>query len=244
MAAADEAAELVACAGHDAPLLESLVDRRLDGEPLAWVTGQAPFGDVTVRVDPGVYVPRWQSIALARRAAARLPERGCAVDLCTGSGAIAAAIGTARPHARVVATDRDVPAVACARTNGVDAAQGDLFDPLPTSLERRVDVVVAVVPYVPSPALAFLPSDTLLREDPAHYDGGPDGTDVLRRVISGAPRFLRTGGALLLEVGGEQADLLEPVLGDSGFVETIRWTDEDGDLRGIETTLAGRERRR
>ncbi len=212
--------------------------RRLGGEPLAWLTGRAAFGDVTVVVQPGVYVPRWQSIGLARRAAARLPERGCAVDVCTGSGAIAVALRAARPLARVVATDSDPLAVACARANGVEVVADDLLAGLERALHGRVDVVVAVPPYVPSPALVFLPSDTLRHEDPAHYDGGPDGTAVLRRVVAGASGFLRTGGALLLELGGEQADLLEPVLARHGFVDTTTWRDEDGDIRGMEATLA------
>jgi release factor glutamine methyltransferase len=239
VAAAEEAEELAASAGDDTALLESLVARRLDGEPLAWLTGQAAFGPVGVLVHPGVYVPRWQSIALARRAAARLPEHGCAVDVCTGTGAIAMALRAARPQARVIATDNDPRAVACARANGVEVVMaGDLFAPLARSLQGHVDVVVAVAPYVPSPALAFLPSDTLRHEDPAHYDGGSDGTEILRRVVAGASRFLRPGGALLLELGGEQADLLEPVLSGRGFVDAGTWRDEDGDVRGVEATLA------
>jgi release factor glutamine methyltransferase len=214
------------------------VTRRLDGEPLAWLTGRAVFGDVGVVVHPGVYVPRWQSIGLAQRAAARLPDQGCAVDVCTGSGAIAVALGTARPQARVIATESDPRAVACARANGVEVVAGDLFDGLERTLRGHVDVVVCVPPYVPSPALAFLPSDTLRHEDPAHYDGGPDGTAVLRRIVAGASSFLRPGGALLLELGGEQADLLEPVLTRLGFTDAATWSDEDGDIRGMEATLA------
>jgi release factor glutamine methyltransferase len=82
----------------------------------------------------------------------------------------------------------------------------------------------------------------LRHEDPAHYDGGPDGAEVLRRVVVEAPRFLRPGGALLLELGGEEADLLAHDLGDHGFVDTETWRDDDGDLRGIEATVAGPRR--
>ena len=80
-------------------VLQRLVDRRLAGEPLAWITGRAAFGDHSIVVHPGVYVPRWQSIELARRAAARLPDDGTAIDLCTGSGAMAVALRAARPAA-------------------------------------------------------------------------------------------------------------------------------------------------
>ncbi len=158
--------------------------RRLSGEPLAWITGRAAFGDLTVRVDPGVYVPRWQSLGLARRASARLPETGSAIDLCTGSGAVAAALRARRPTARIVATDCDGRAVACARANGIEAYRGDLFAAVPPDLRGGTDVIVAVVPYVPSTELRLLPRDTLAFEDAAHYDGGLDGTDLLRRVVT------------------------------------------------------------
>ena len=85
--------------------------------------------------------------------------------------------------------------------------------PVPPGLEGRTDVVVAVVPYVPTAALRLLPRDTLTFEDAAHYDGGPDGTGILQRVVAEARRFLRPGGALLLELGGEQAELVRPAHG-------------------------------
>jgi len=236
VAADEEAAELAARAAGDPALLRALGERRIRGEPLAWITGWVRFGDLSVRVDPGVYVPRWQSLALARRATAHLPTHGAAVDLCTGSGAIAAALGAARPAARVVATDIDPRAVACARSNGVEAFVGDLFGGLPRDLAGAVDVVVAVVPYVPTPALRLLPRDTLRFEDASHYDGGTDGTDVLRRVVHEAARFLRPDGALLLELGGEQADRLRPDLERNHYREVETWSDEEGDLRGLQAT--------
>jgi release factor glutamine methyltransferase len=237
VAAEEEAQELVERAGGEGPVLTALVERRLAGEPLAWITGRAAFGDLDLVVHPGVYVPRWQSVELARRAAARLPDDGAAIDLCTGTGAVAAALRTARPAARIAATDCDVRAVGCARANGVPATQGDLFDAVPSSFRGVTDVVVAVVPYVPSPALLLLPRDTLEFEDAAHYDGGPDGTDVLRRVAVAAPGFLRRGGALLLELGGDQAELLHPALEGLGYVSVETWSDEDGDLRGLAATF-------
>ena len=83
----------------------------------------------------------------------------------------------------------------------------------------------------------MLPRDVLTFEDVGHYDGGNDGTDVLRRVVTAAPDFLRTGGALLLELGGDQDQLLRPTLAAAGFVDVETWCDEDDDLRGVEATL-------
>src|SRR4051812_8100047 len=131
VAADEEADELLAAAGGDSARLQRLVERRLTGEPLAWITGGVVFCDIDVRVDPGVYVPRWQSEPLALRAAERLPPEGTAIDLCTGAGAIAKVLMTRRPGARVVASDVDERAIACAAANGVDVRRGDLFAPLP-----------------------------------------------------------------------------------------------------------------
>ncbi len=233
----DEADELLACAAGDVELLDSLVARRLTGEPLAWIIGRVWFCGLEIHVDPGVYVPRSQSEPLARRAVDRLPGNGTAIDLCTGSGAIARTLMSNHPGARVVASDLDGRAVACATKNGVEAYVGDLFAPLPRTIEGRVDVVVGVVPYVPTPALPFLQRDTFAFESPLAYDGGRDGTEVLRRVLTDTPRFLRLGGALLLELGGEQAGALGDALARLGYVDVSVLVDEDGDVRGIEATL-------
>ena len=216
VAAEEEAAELLAAPGD----LEAMVARRLTGEPLAWITGTAPFCGLWIRVDPGVYVPRWQTEALAWRAVERLPADGVAIDLCTGSGAIAKVLMTHRPRARVIASDVDPNAVACARSNGVEAYEGDLFEPL---ADVVADVIVGVVPYVPTPDLPLLQRDTFTFETPLAYDGGADGLDIVRRVVAEARAYL-PGGALLLELGGDQAAALggDPIL------------DEEGDVRGIE----------
>ena len=233
----EEADELLACAAGDVGLLDSLVARRLTGEPLAWIIGRVWFCGLEIHVDPGVYVPRSQSEPLARRAVDRLPGNGTAIDLCTGSGAIARTLMSNHPGARVVASDLDGRAVACATKNGVEAYVGDLFAPLPRTIEGRVDVVVGVVPYVPTPALPFLQRDTFAFESPLAYDGGRDGTEVLRRVLTDTPRFLRLGGALLLELGGEQAGALGDALARLGYVDVSVLVDEDGDVRGIEATI-------
>ncbi len=239
VAAREEAAELLAAAGDDAERLAFMVRRRLTGEPLAWITGQTVFCGIAVQVDAGVYVPRWQSEPLARRAVDLLPPGGVGVDLCTGSGAIARTMAWHRPDARVVASDADPRAVACARANGVEAYLGDLFAPLPAALAGRVDVVAGVPPYVPTPALPLLPRDTLAHEAKLAYDGGPDGCDILRRALAGAPRFLRPGGAIVLELGGDQAAALAGDLAGHGYVDITVLADEEGDARGLEATFAG-----
>ena len=239
IAAEEEAAELLACAAGDVEVLDSLVGRRLTGEPLAWITGSVMFCGLQIRVDPGIYVPRWQSVQLARRAVERLPTNGTAIDLCSGTGAIAKTLSTHRPRARVVASDIDERAVACATANGVEVYCGDLFAPLPRTLEGRVDVVVGVVPYVPTSELPLLQRDTFAFESALAYDGGQDGTEILRRVLTETPRFLRRGGALLLELGGEQAAVLRDDLERFGYLDVTVLADEEGDVRGLEATFGG-----
>jgi release factor glutamine methyltransferase len=241
VAAGEEADELLDAAGGDPGLLDALAARRRAGEPLAWVVGRTRFCGLDLRVDRGVYVPRPQSEPLARRAVERLADGGVAVDLCTGSGALGRVLTVARPRARVVGTDLDPRAVSCAAANGVDARQGDLFDPLSPTLLGRVDVVTGVVPYVPTASLGLLPRDTLTFESPLAYDGGADGTDLLVRAVAGAPAFLRPGGALLLELGGDQAELLAAPLARHGFGAVVVGRDEEGDVRSVEATLTDRE---
>lgn len=235
--AEEEAHALIRAARGDERRLEVLVQRRLTGEPLAWIVGRVSFLGIDLQIDPGVYVPRGQTEQVARRAIERLSPAGTAVDLCTGSGAVAAALMAARPGARVLATDVDDRAVRCARANGVDAYAGDLFDPLPAGLEDGVDLIVAVVPYVPTHALAFLPHDTLRFEPTLAYDGGPAGIDLLGRVARQSPRFLRGGGALVLEIGGDEAEVIGPELVACGFGDITVGDDEEGDARLIEATL-------
>jgi release factor glutamine methyltransferase len=217
--------------------IEELLARRLAGEPLPWITGWVRFCDVRIHVEPGVFVPRPQTEALARRAVALLPADGIAVDLCTGSGAVAAVLGSVRPGATVIATDVDPAAVECARRNGVEALLGDLDGPLPLALRGRVDVVTAVVPYVPTEELHLLPRDVLAHEPRRALDGGVRGTGVLERAARAAPRWLRPGGSVLLELGGDQADGLTTILADAGLSAISVHSDDEGRDRAIEARL-------
>ncbi|HEY7917466.1 MAG TPA: HemK family protein methyltransferase [Acidimicrobiales bacterium] len=234
VAAEEEADELLGGAA-DTTTLQNWVSRRETGEPLAWITGTVRFCGHRVRVDPGVYVPRIQSEELARRAASLLPAYGRAADLCTGSGAIAVHLVAAVPTASVVGVDLDRRSAVCARGNGVRAVVADLARPLRT---RSFDVVTAVAPYVPTGELRLLPADVQRYEPRRSLDGGHDGLDLVRRIVTAAARLLRPGGWLLTELGGDQQDTLDPALAASGFILVDPWFDEDGDLRGVAAQAA------
>jgi release factor glutamine methyltransferase len=237
VAAHDEARALVAAA-PDPGTLEAWIRRRESGEPLAWITGRVEFGGLVLRAAPGVYVPRPQTEELARRAAAALPCGGRALDLCTGVGAVAAVLTRHDPTARIVGTERDRRAAAAARGNGIRVVVTDVADAI--GGDAAWDVVTAIAPYVPTASLRLLPSDVLAHEPRRALDGGADGLALVRRVVDAGSRLLRTGGALLTEVGGDQDAVVVPLLAAAGFDAVTPWRDEDGDLRGIRARRTGR----
>jgi release factor glutamine methyltransferase len=223
--------------------LEAMVARRVAGEPLQYVIGWAPFGRLRLRVGPGVFVPRPETEGLADRAATRLrraPEPRVAVDICAGSGAIACYLAAEVPGARVLATELDPGALAWARGNaerhGVELRAGDLDAPLPDELAGRVDVLCANVPYVPSGAIATLPTDVRDHEPRLALDGGPDGLDVLRRLAPRARHWLAPGGGLLCEIGEGQADAAVALLASAGLVDLAVHPDLVGRDRVLEGT--------
>jgi release factor glutamine methyltransferase len=237
LAPEDETAAILEAVDAGRGSLDEVVRRRVAGEPLAWIVGRITFGGAEVLVERGVFVPRPQTEALARRAIELLPHDGIAVDLCTGCGAIAVALRHARPRATIAATDLDGRAVANARANGVDARLGDLDAPLPDEFRGRVDVLTAVTPYVPSEEIHLLPRDVLEHEPRRALDGGPGGTALALRVIELAPRWLRPGAVVLLEIGGDQAAPLAEAMRSNGLTDVVVHADDDGRDRAIEARM-------
>ncbi len=226
--------------------LERMVARRVAGEPLQYVIGWAPFGPLRLEVGQGVFVPRPETELVAERAARHLAASGSgavAVDLCTGSGAIACFLAHAVPGARVLATEVDPGALVWARRNvrgtgGVELLEGDLDEPLPAGLRGKVDVLVANVPYVPAGAFPLLPRDVRDHEPRLALDGGADGLDVLRRVMAVAPSWLAPGGWLVCEIGDDQDEAAALLAEQLGLVEVGVWPD----LAGRNRALEGRRR--
>ncbi|NAZ87134.1 peptide chain release factor N(5)-glutamine methyltransferase [Kineococcus sp. T90] len=188
----------------------ALVDQRAERVPLQHLTGRAPFRSLELAVGPGVFVPRPETEVVAQLAveeAARLAAAGAApvvVDLCTGSGAIALAVATEVPAARVHAVELDPMAHAWARRNveelapALDLRLGDAATAF-GDLDGAVDVVVSNPPYVPPGAV---PQEVeVARHDPelALYGRGEDGLEVPRRVVASAARLLRPGGLVVVE---------------------------------------------
>ena len=153
--------------------------------------------------------------------------------MCTGAGAIAVALKQLVPTARVIGTEIDPLAIACARSNRVVVAEGDLFEGVTRANLSKTDLVIGVVPYVPTDQMHFLPRDVVEHEPRRALDGGVDGLDLLSKTASEARRFLGDGGLLMLELGGEQGDRLATELDALGYSDVELLFDDDGDLRGI-----------
>ncbi|CAL9347961.1 Release factor glutamine methyltransferase [Streptomyces sp. enrichment culture] len=227
---AEEEAELLLAAAGTPAELTALVDRRVAGEPLELVLGWAEFRGLRIAVEPGVFVPRRRTEFLVEQALAHAPEAAVVVDLCCGSGALGAALADALGDVEVHAADIDPAAVRCARRNLADRGghvhTGDLFEALPGHLRGRIDVLAANVPYVPTGEVPLLPAEARDHEPPVALDGGPDGLDVLRRVVAGAPRWLAPGGVLLVETSDRQASEALGVFARGGLAARLARSEE------------------
>lgn len=241
---ADDEARLLLAEASTAADLDEMVARRVTGLPLEQVLGWAEFCGLRIAVRPGVFVPRRRTELLVREAVALAggDDRGkprrerrtvVVVDLCCGSGAAGAAVAARlssvhRPVELHVA-DVDPVAVACARSNvpaGARVYHGDLYQPLPSSLRGRVDLLLANAPYVPSEQIATMPPEARDHEARVALDGGPDGLDVQRRVVADAGRWLAPGGHLLVETSRAQAASTEAAFRLAGLTARVARWDE------------------
>lgn len=233
---AEEEARLLIAEAGTADELGAMVDRRAGGLPLEYVVGWAEFCGLRIGLDEGVFVPRRRTEFLVRQAADTVrrtaasgdpftPVRTIIVDLCCGSGAIAAALSVALPAVDVHAVDIDPVAVRCARRNlsryGGQVYEGNLYEALPAALQGRVDILVANVPYVPSSAVGLLPVEARVHEPRAALDGGADGLDIVRLVAARAKPWLAENGHLLVETSEGQAAEAEEIFASNGLLPRV-----------------------
>lgn len=222
---AEEEAHLLVSDAGTPEALATMAARRIAGEPLEQVLGWASFRGIRVALLPGVFVPRRRTEFLAASTIDLLRgrHRPVVVELCSGSGAVAMAVSAALPLGALYAVDLQRAAVECARLNlpAATVLQGDLFLALPPLLHRRVDVIVANAPYVPTAALATLPREAQDYEPPGTHDGGADGLDLMRRIVTQAPQWLAENGIVLLECSGQQADTVARMLSAAGLCPAV-----------------------
>jgi len=236
---------------HDRPLtdderalLREGVKRRALGEPLQYVTGEVAFRHIVLKVRAGVLIPRPETEILVDAVLpavdSAIAERGEALvaDICTGSGCIALSIASERPATRLVASDVSDIALTVAEENAVrlgvaervSVVGGDLFAALDESLRGSLDVVVSNPPYVPTADVPDLPAEVAGFEPHLALDGGADGLDVYRRLLSDARSWLRPGGMLGVE--------LDERMVKTAADEALEWYEE---VRVVQD-LTGRDR--
>ena len=213
---------------------EGWVARRKGGEPVAYILGHREFFGLDLLVTPEVLIPRPETELLVELALER--EFSRALDLGTGSGAIALAIKTRRADARVSALDRSAAALGVARANAarlgleIDLRLGRWFEGL---AGERFDLIVSNPPYV---ALGDPHLDALRFEPGAALVGGADGLEAIREIVEGAPRHLEPQGWLLLEHGIGQDAQVRRLLEQSGLEKVQTWPD----LAGIPRVTGGK----
>ena len=198
--------------------LRALLARRLGGEPLAHIVGAREFYGLSLRVDESVLIPRQETELLVDLAldwiGAPRAARPLIIDVGSGSGAIALAVGANSRAARVVATDISADALAIARRNAATLGIADRIgfvrcDTL-AAIRGPIDLIVSNPPYIPSADMANLQAE-IKREPRLALDGGADGLDPFRRLARGAANALAPGGALIVELMPSQMDAAESI---------------------------------
>ncbi len=189
--------------------LNNILQRRANREPLQYILGYTYFLDLKIKTKKGVLIPRPETELLALEAIkkAQTGSRVTVLDLCTGSGCIAIAIGKAIKEAQVYGTDISEVAIRLAEENAelnnvknVTFLKGDLFEPFKDS-DIRFDIITANPPYIKSGDIPYLEPEVRDWEPHLALDGGADGTEYYRRIFKESHQYLKKGGALFLELG-------------------------------------------
>jgi release factor glutamine methyltransferase len=233
--------------------LEEMINRRLSGEPLQYILGHQEFWSTDLRVDPRVLIPRADTEFLVEQALSILSKISSVkpptvLEIGTGSGAVAIALSREVRNVFLVATDISRKALRLARQNAKENTvleriafiHGDLFSPFRLFEEREpFDLILSNPPYIVRSEIGNLAREVKDFEPIVALDGGEDGFDFHRKIISRCPKYLRRGGWLLLEVGQGQAREVSEMLektGRFGPIERIQ------DLSGIERVLKAQKK--
>jgi len=210
-------------------IMRDLVKRRAQSEPVAYLIGEREFYSLTFQLTRDVLIPRPDTEVLVMELIERarnFPSPKI-LDLGTGSGCIAVTAAVNLPQAAVTVVDVSPAALEVARSNAMrhkvdsrmEFLEGDLFGPLLDG--SRFDFIVSNPPYIPSGELAELQVDVRKHEPQLALDGGPDGLDIIRRIVADLPRFLTESGTFLVEIDPPQSAAVQTMLSETGHFEKI-----------------------
>jgi release factor glutamine methyltransferase len=227
--------------------MKELMDRRLAGEPVAYIIGEWEFYGLTLDISPDVLVPRSDTETLVDQAieyVRQLPDGARVLDLCAGSGCIGLAIAANCPNSQVILGDISDSALRVCRQNvrrcglssKVICMNINALEP-PISALWDFDLIVSYPPYIPSGDIPDL--DLSVRDYEPHLalDGGEDGLDFYRSITGKWKNSLRLGGMLMFEVGYDQADSVEKLFAANGYEDIKTFQDGGGIWRVVEATL-------
>ena len=227
--------------------VEELVQRRLAGEPVAYIVGEWEFYGLPLDISRDVLIPRADTEVLAARAiekAQAAGEGGRVLDLCAGSGCVGLAVATNAPNCRVVLADLSEGALRLCkqnvRRNGLNArvtcVSANALE-APSSMLWDFDVIACNPPYIPTGDIEGLDVSVKEYEPIMALDGGVDGLDFYRFIASKWKSAIRLGGTLVFEVGIDQAEAVAQIMADNGFENIITTEDTGGILRVVEGTI-------
>lgn len=220
--------------------LDALLARRVASEPLQYVLGGWPFRSLDLLVDRRVLIPRAETEWLVELAVRTAPRPEVAVDLGTGSGAIALSLAGELDGVMVHATDVSRDALVVARLNGagngianVTFHEGDWYAALPATLKGTVGLIVSNPPYIAAAERSALAREVVDHEPPRALFAGVDGLDAIRPVVGEARRWLRPNGVLVVEHAPAQGDAVVALARSAGLVEVRDEPDLNGRPRAL-----------
>ncbi|MFN5099679.1 MAG: peptide chain release factor N(5)-glutamine methyltransferase [Burkholderiaceae bacterium] len=223
--------------------VSALFMRRMQGEPIAYLTGEREFHGLRFEITPDVLIPRHETELLVELGMAKLPKGGSVLDLGTGSGAIAVSLAHARRDAQVTASDISPDALSLARRNAAAHAvalqfvQSNWFE----QIEGKFDLVISNPPYIAASDPHLMQGD--LRFEPrAALTDEANGMMHISTIVDGAVRHLKPGGWLLLEHGYDQSAAVRALLQKSGWQQVQSWKDLAGIERVSGAVLEGNHR--
>ncbi len=227
--------------------VEELVQRRLTGEPVAYIIGEWEFYGLPLDISRDVLIPRLDTELLAERGILKAREAGegaRVLDLCAGSGCVGLAVAANAPECRVVLGELSEGALRVCKQNvrrnelnaRVTCLSVNALEP-PSSTLWDFDAIVCNPPYIPTVDIEALDISVRDYEPRIALDGGPDGLDYYRAIAAKWKPALRLGGVLIFEVGIGQAAAVGDILGENGYEDIKTLTDTQGILRVVEGTV-------